>query len=673
VRLAIAYSQRSIAIPLPDHLNRWPFLKISGLNTGFFRSAVPMLRGIEAPQAKEWLQMNLRKLHALLLLLPVFFVAPRAALAQWTPFSPGPGARVIYVSNSGSNANDGLSEAAPKATLAAGYGLLRAGFGDHLLLRSGDTFTLSGTLMWTKSGASAAAPLVLGAYGPGPRPILDPIGGEALHITPGYRSGNTVAHIAIVGIHVRSAHRDFTQPNFSIATVSAGAGAIRVVGVETTAPVIVEDILIEGCRFEFLGQPIVLEGPYADSVRNVRVRRNVIADTYAPYSHTNGMYVANVRGLLVEENLVDGVQRAPGLEPARVTSSLSHAIYVQSTAREITMRRNIFARAFDGGMMRPGGLYEDNLVADVQIGTHQGFMFSPSAPINTGGVEAIVRGNAFLQMGSAQGIQAGNLRSGSFQHNLMLSGPTTGGVGFTLIGSPMLDQAGVNNLTVADNFVLGLRGLVAYGTAFSAITLTGNQFRAANSLIVDHLDREAGDFVFNGNSYYSTAPANQWFRTSPGGNRTLAGWIALNNETGAQQAAPLDPVTAPGIGSYHASIGGEASLASFLGEARRQSRNNWREQYTAPAVIGYLRSALNLAALWNRAPVALCQAVTVAVNPAAVNAGSFDPDGNGVAASLAPAGVVGVHPVTLTVVDPLGAAASCTTTLTLVIATPGGA
>jgi len=516
------------------------------------------------------------------------------ALADWTSPPPGPDARIVYVSSSqGSDANDGLSEEAPKATIAAGFALLRPGQGDYLLLQRGDTFPLASTLVWNKGGASAQEPMVFGAYGEGPRPVIDPANAEAMHVTPGFQSANTVRHLAVVGLNFRSGQRDFTRPGFDIAAAIPGHLGIRSVGVQTTAPQIVEDLLIEDCKFEFLGQGIVLEGPYSDSVQDVRLRRNVIVDTYVTNGDTNGVFVSNVRGLLMEENLIDGIQRAPGLRPDLVRSSLSHAVYVQSTSRDVTLRNNIFTRAFDGGMMRPGGVYEGNLVVEATIGNHLGYMFSASAPIITEGVEVRVTGNAFLAVGANQAIQGGNLRAGLIRDNLMLSGASTGGSGISLIGESFLGQFGVHNLVIEDNFILGLRGLNAYGPSISNVIVRDNRFRASSGFVVELLNYERNDYTFAGNAYRSQSPANQWFRINQSTNYDLAGWTAFVGESGATTAPFADPASAPGVESYHASIGGAPTLAAFLAEAREQSRQNWRDAYTADPVINYLRQQLH--------------------------------------------------------------------------------
>jgi len=52
---------------------------------------------------------------------------PVATTNGWSDLPVHPSARLVYVSASGSDSNDGLSEGAPKLTLAAAKALLRDG------------------------------------------------------------------------------------------------------------------------------------------------------------------------------------------------------------------------------------------------------------------------------------------------------------------------------------------------------------------------------------------------------------------------------------------------------------------------------------------------------------------------------------------------------------------
>lgn len=97
-----------------------------------------------------------------LLALSVFLVHANASLPN-----PRPDSRMVYSSSSaGNDANDGLSAATPKKTIAAAVALLREGFPDWLLLRRGDEWNegLGGLVM---GGRSEVEPVVVTGYGPG--------------------------------------------------------------------------------------------------------------------------------------------------------------------------------------------------------------------------------------------------------------------------------------------------------------------------------------------------------------------------------------------------------------------------------------------------------------------------------------------------------------------------
>ena len=91
----------------------------------------------------------------------------------WTVLTPSADSRTIYVSSSvGDDANDGLSEAAPKKTIRSAIAVTKDGRPDWILLKRGDVFT-EGVLAWEKSGRSATERMVLTAYGVGSRPVLN--------------------------------------------------------------------------------------------------------------------------------------------------------------------------------------------------------------------------------------------------------------------------------------------------------------------------------------------------------------------------------------------------------------------------------------------------------------------------------------------------------------------
>jgi hypothetical protein len=196
-----------------------------------------------------------------------------------------------------------------------------------------------------------------------------------------------------------------------------------------------------------------------------------------------------------------------------------------------------------------------------------------------------------------------------------LSGASQGGTGITLIGSNAFGQVGTHNLAIESNFVLGLRAALAYGSSFSNITVRNNQFRASNSTIVDLLDYQSGDFAFAGNAYRSEANANRWFSINQNTFFGLPAWTTFIGEAGATTAPFVNPASAPDIESYHASIGGALTFTAFLNEARQQSRQSWRDEYTAGRVIAYLRQQLG------QSPIPLSPSLAVRLNATTFRAG----------------------------------------------------
>jgi hypothetical protein len=264
-----------------------------------------------------------RMKNSILLFIIALFtvVSSPLAAAPWTDFPLASGARAVYVSSSeGNDANDGLTLATPKRTMAGtpsptpnnpnnvlpgGFAVVRSGMGDQLLLKRGDTFSETRPFVWNKSGLSPAYPAVLGAYGSGPRPLIDRGAEIGLQISP--VTGPTVRDVAVTGIHFRAGIRDWNSSNFQHVQ---GRPAIFMAAGSNPAYPIVDGVLIEDCRIEFTTGGVSMVGAQLGSIRNIRLNRNVLTDIYAvDHAHTNGVYASNVTGLTLTENLIDGVQR----------------------------------------------------------------------------------------------------------------------------------------------------------------------------------------------------------------------------------------------------------------------------------------------------------------------------------------------------------------------------
>jgi len=90
---------------------------------------------------------------------------------------------------------------------------------------------------------------------------------------------------------------------------------------------------------------------------------------------------------------------------------------------------------------------------------------------------------------------------------------------------------------------------------------------------------------FANNRYFSIAPSHDWF--NPGG--TIAGWLEISSETGANESQVSYPDAGRNVKTYSATLGGSASTEDFMEKLLKQSRFNWRTEYTAISVNNYIR------------------------------------------------------------------------------------
>jgi len=93
---------------------------------------------------------------------------------QSAPALPAPSGPVYYFAENGNDSNNGLSTATPKRSLSLIAALAQsAAPGTHFLLRRGDVFIINLTLTFFLANGTANDPIVMGAYGTGPSPVID--------------------------------------------------------------------------------------------------------------------------------------------------------------------------------------------------------------------------------------------------------------------------------------------------------------------------------------------------------------------------------------------------------------------------------------------------------------------------------------------------------------------
>ena len=463
----------------------------------------------------------------------------------WTVLTPSADSRIIHVSSSaGSDTNDGLSAAAPLKSLAAGVARLRDGHPDHLLLRRGDVWTDQSLGDFRRSGRSASEPMVIGAYGPvdRARPLVRTGSDNFITVWNGTRS-----HIAIVGIHMQGHRWDASQ--------SSRCSGIHWIGVDGA------NVLVEDCRIENYASGMGFTAPTGTTLSNVLVRRCVVTDVYADATasytngneHSQGLYASNVTGLEVEGCVFDRCGWNPSVSGAHKTI-YNHDLYIQTSCRDVTLRRNIHSRsASDAVQVRPGGILEDCLLVRCPIGGWTGYGTAPSRIRHNVVLEgndisdSLPRGSGLMMRRSADGECAYNIVStetSDWSHYAISVN----------LGQNSGDPVSLDRPTrLHDNIVW------RWGTGGSG---SGSGYKLSN-IGSGELERS---------------------------NNHEDGVVL---ETGASVAYP-DPDR--DCADYNASLGRTGSFEGFIAEVRQQRRGYWRQAYTAVAVGDYIRAGFGVPA-----------------------------------------------------------------------------
>jgi hypothetical protein len=508
---------------------------------------------------------------------------PAAPSRDWTELATSADARIVYVSSStGSEANDGLSEAKPKKRLASGKAQLRNGYPDRLLLKRGDAWDEDFGDGWELSGRSEKERMVIGAYGSGERPTL----------RTGNRNGFSAwhdkkhDHLAIVGLR-------FTANGYD-----GKNGSPRGIAFFGKS----EDLLLEDCSVEGYETNLVFQGA-PEGVgrhRNVAIRRCVVVDAYSKGdANCAGLFVSSTDGLLVEECLFDRNgwrDDVPGTQP----NWFRRNVYVQSTNTDVVVRGNIVART-DGMQVRPGGTVEQNLLLKNAIG----ILVGGGDPPVTGGVVGVVRWNVILdgndlQAGQARGwgMNFENVREAKVEANVIAHNES-GHFPYSFTFGVDQNGKGSSDVLLSSNVVYDWRGPLRFfapSAEIRNVRLAMNRFQEPTSKepLVDHTHPPVeGSVRSSGNAFFSTKPAKEWVRIGES-STSLESWRGKVGDASSEAKKVEFPDPARTIATYHASIGGAPTLEAFLAEARKQSRENWREAYTAAAVNRYVRAGFGL-------------------------------------------------------------------------------
>ncbi len=491
----------------------------------------------------------------------------------WTELTPAPESRVIYVSSSqGNDSNNGLSESTPVRSLDRGMALLRSGQPDWLLFKRGDTFTGSfGRFEF--AGMNENKPMVISAYGNGPRPKFITGNSPAFNLAGGFER----KHIAIMSLHM--------EPG-----TGHPPGGIRVVTGS------VEDILIEDCFLKEYAVNILVQGENGDTMNNIRIRRNLILDAMGT-THAQAIYASHIEGLTVEGNIIDrnGWDHRVGRSDATI---FAHNCYIQRSVLDLVFKDNIVMRASSHGLQaRMGGIIEGNTFYQNPMaimfgnegvksneyavrGTIKHNVILEGVDINS----SLPRGDGIVLQHTAEVIVSDNILSKN------LNDPSSA-YGISIDGP---DSAPVRNALIANN-VIHDWDLPFRVHDFNAVSATFRDNVLYNSdddkPLVKHRRSRSVDAVNYRNNYYMRAGNQDWFQVSST-ELSLPEWTSQHAQYARQMTGSFFDGSRT-YDSYARSIGFSGAPAMI--EAMRSMRKgNWDVRLTPEAINAYFREGFTV-------------------------------------------------------------------------------
>lgn len=537
----------------------------------------------------------------------------------WSIITPSDDSRLIYVSSSyGDDAtaeyyaprdienleDPGLIK--PYKTIEAGLANTRENYPDWVLLMRGDVWRIDAVLK-IKSGRSPLERTVLTAYGANvDRPVIEGTASEIIRIWDG------ISFVAITGISIYAPNRNPESTHFW------GWGSVPdMIGIRiyknSSRPTM--SILIEDNELAYFGKGISIDG--GGEAVDVIIRRNVIQKSYSEKAHSQGIYAGN-SSILLEENILyhngwyqQQVDSGNDKEFGQATM-FNHNTYFPK-AHNTIFKKNIFISASSihnkwtadsDSETQLDSIEAQNLVieSNIYIGGEIGISAGGNTDFDTGprweNIE--IKDNIMFSIGSDRPtnrklgwyIDASDWDTGVICGNYLLHNNNE-----TVTNLRGIELSGhSSDVTIKQNFITGLintatsRNAAAFllsGEVFSNILVADNKIQMIDSLLRPLKTHSLDGIEFVGNSYYSAASNDEWFKIA---NDTFSfdSWLEKTGENGAK--AQQSPMSAPirSFESYAAMNG--LTYDQMVLELTRKSKSSWQREFTADGIIDYIKA-----------------------------------------------------------------------------------
>lgn len=606
-------------------MKRWVFLGtallIAMATKGFADEEASMKPLLNRPMPRRWLPVDAN---------------------GWALLEPAADSRIVYVSSrEGDDATAQVYKVGEPAvgadprlptgpvrafkTVNAAMEHAREGAPDWVLFKRGDEFDK--VKIQARSGRSAKEPSFIGAYGKGAdRPVFR---GHGSGVSFGRaNTGKQFAVLMDVVFHATCMDPD--SPDYQPDPRTHPQGGHAAVSIDGGTQSQAKNILVENCLLRFCC--FNCGGFSPDAMADVVIRRCAVLDAYTLRGHTQGMWGAHA-SVLLEECLFDHngwlYQNVPENKgKPGLANPLSHNTYCLNM-RYTIFRDNIFLRGASIGnkfTAKPGAasvrnvFLDNNLYLDGEIGV--GIGGNVPGPLRW--VDCRLVNNVMVDLGRSRptgrilgwGMGISDWDGGLVANNLIhhFGDETVRMVHGILIKAGAEDAElkerevqktpgpWCRNLTVRNNVIHGLHstrgsGLIVDLTKaeFQNVRIADNhiQMPGHSTTVAGVQGNDLSGVQFSGNTYYTDADAGAWFVVN-GEKKGFDEWVKLSGERDARNTKVAYPDPARDIEAYMKHLGKEPTYAAFIEEVRKQSRANWRPEFTAPAINDWFRAGFGM-------------------------------------------------------------------------------
>jgi hypothetical protein len=487
----------------------------------------------------------------------------------WTVLEPSADTRFVFVSSStGNDSNSGYSPSKAVESFSRAKELIRDNSADWMLLKRGDVWD-EGIGGWTKSGRSAQERIVVASYGQSDeRPRIEISSGSVI-------AGNMnteVGNVAIMGLHMKGVRPEETTPT-GIRWLATGENLL------------VEDCFIEGFKDNITCQAV------GGEFKNFALRRSVVVDAWSTSSHSQGLFVKDSNGVVIEENFFDHNGWNEGISDANATM-FNHNLYLQKGVMGIEFHGNITARSSGAGIqMRSGGNASENVIYANPLGIRFGYRTIdwPSESASGSLIDNVVLGGPLaVTDGAGIGIWVERADDTLVKGNVVAQYHEGSLARAYTLGGHAGDIDYIGNVAYewVSSSGLGM-GIKSSVSGEGTIRFLGNHWYMPGTDRVFSI-ADTNGMEFGDNGVYGFDSDDDVFHIE-GSVINHDEWVELDNVEGDDLEDMQFPDAGRNLEGYARHLGYDDTEA-FFSAARDQSRTNWDARLTGRAASEWIRA-----------------------------------------------------------------------------------